>query len=304
MPSAKLDRLMLTAVCKANLSQVFGLFPDAQKEAGGILDQAVAGLTPLEAVDCWGVIHRMWPVTNLEFISDLARLMAPKPIFIADGHHRYETACKYREEVYDSGFLRPDHPANYVLMACVAMEDPGLMVLPTHRLFGGLPELTSQELAFRLAGCFDTEVLGEGPEAAGNVWEQIEAEDDQGTLALFARKDQRWIAARVTDRGRAKMAEVAEEHSPQWQQLGVSLLHRLILETLLGEKASSETRYVHLIEDVVEGLRKNQFPLAALVMPATVDHIRAISMQGERMPPKSTYFFPKLLAGLVINPLE
>ena len=89
-----------------------------------------------------------------------------------------------------------------------------------------------------------------------------------------------------------------------WQALGVSILHRLLVETLLCPPSPPETTYVHRVEEVVENLRGGQFPLAALLMPATVAHVRTISMSGERLPPKSTYFYPKLLSGLVINPLE
>jgi uncharacterized protein (DUF1015 family) len=97
---------------------------------------------------------------------------------------------------------------------------------------------------------------------------------------------------------------VAEDHSPEWRELGVSVLHRLIVETIFGRSGQVPTKYVHKIEEVTEGLRSGQYPLAALVMPATVDHVRTISLQGDRMPAKSTYFYPKLLSGLVVNPLE
>lgn len=305
MPGPKMDRLMLTAVCKANLSQVFGLFPDPHGKVQPLLDQAIAGLAPIEATDHLGVVNRMWPVTDVSFISALTEQMGPKPIFVADGHHRYETACDYRDQVYDSGFLSPDHPANYVLMTCVAMEDPGLIVLPTHRLFRGLPDLTSEDLAARLGSCFRTQkpVL-EGAASAVGLWQEIEAKGDQGMMCLFTRKDQRWTLARITEAGRAKMAEVAADHGSDWQQLGVSILHRLVVETLLGAKEPPKPEYVHLVEEVVQGIGRGEFPLAALVMPATVGHVRSISMQGERMPAKSTYFYPKLLSGLVINPLE
>ena len=133
----KIDRLMLTTVCKANLSQVFGLYPDPSGQTARIFDEATAKITPLEAVDHLGVVNRLWPVSDVSTIAALAAAIGPKPIFIADGHHRYETACNYREHVFQSGELTPDHPANFVLMMCVAMEDPGLIVLPTHRLFRG-----------------------------------------------------------------------------------------------------------------------------------------------------------------------
>lgn len=300
----KVDRLMLTVMCKTNLSQIFGLYPDPQGETDQLLDKAIAGKTPLEATDHLGVIHRLWPVTDVAVIAAVAGKMGSRPIFIADGHHRYETALEYRKQIYESGELRPDHPANFVLMMCVAMEDPGLVVLPTHRLFRAIPEMTADQLAAKLGDAFTTQSAGEGPEAARSVWEEIETGGDQGTLGLYTRPNRRWTLARLTDAGRARMAEVAKDHNPEWQGLGVSLLHRLVVDTLLGCPNATETKYVHLIDEVVEGLASGEFPMAALVMPATVDHIRTISSQGERMPAKSTYFYPKLLSGLVVNPLE
>ena len=136
------------------------------------------------------------------------------------------------------------------------------------------------------------------------MWDEIETEDDQATLGLYTQADKTWTLATITPAGRAKMAEVAEEHSADWQGLGVSILHRLVVDNLLGGAQWPKPRYVHLVDEVVENLDTGEFPLAALVMPATVDHIRQISEHGERMPAKSTYFYPKLLSGMVINPLE
>jgi len=265
----KMDRMMLTALCKANLSQVFGLYPDPQCEAQDVLEETIAGQTPVEAVDHLGVIHRMWPVTDVSVISRVTGLMGPKPVFIADGHHRYETACHYRDQVYDSGFLSPDHPANYVLTALVAMEDPGLIVLPCHRLV-----------------------------------QRIEQSGRQDVLGLYAAADARWVLAELTPAGKARMDEAAKNHHEPWRRLGVSILHELVFKELLGWKDSPELQYVQTPEQVAEALRQRRCTLAALVMPATVSDIREVSLTGERLPPKSTYFYPKLLSGLVINPLE
>jgi hypothetical protein len=151
------------------------------------------------------------------------------------------------------------------------------------------------------------------------LWEEIEAEGDQATIGLYTAADNQWTLARLTDAGRERMAEAASEHSDDWQGLSVSILHRLIVDTLLDSPKLPAPKYVRDIEGVVQGLKQGdaagrdatgqtgsggRFELAALVMPATVEHIRAISSHGERMPAKSTYFYPKLLSGLVINPLE
>jgi uncharacterized protein (DUF1015 family) len=304
MAGPKQDRLLLTRACKANLSQVFGLYPDPQSEAQELLEAAIAGKTPVEATDHLGVVHRLWPVTDVQAIARLAGVMGPKQVFIADGHHRYETACNYRDELAAAGPLPANHPANYVLMMCVGMSDPGMIVLPTHRLFQGLPAMTSSDLVAKLGDSFTTRIAGEGADLAHTVWEEIEYGGEQGTLGFYTAQDERWVMATITDAGRARMAEIAGDRSPAWQGLGVAILHRLVIDTLLGARDLPKPRYVHLVDEVVEGLESDEFQLAALVMPATVDHVRQISEHRERMPAKSTYFYPKLLSGLVFNPLE
>ncbi|MCA9185541.1 MAG: DUF1015 domain-containing protein, partial [Planctomycetales bacterium] len=310
--AAKADRLRLFQACKTNLSQVFGLFPDQHNDARSLLSDAIAGVTPLEATDHLGVVHRIWPVDNVNTITKLQAIMDPKPVFIADGHHRYETACNYRDDLTQQHTISADHPANFVLMMCVSMSDPGMIVLPTHRLFRGLAPVSSDDLQQRLHDHFTLRIAGEGADLAPTIWEEIETEDQQGTLGLYAAKDRRWVVARINDAGRRKVAELAPEHSADWHGLGVSILHRLIMDELLASSNLPKPMYVHSVHEVVDALHHGdtvgrdatgqlgqggEFPLAALVMPATLDHIRAISQHGERMPAKSTYFYPKLLSG-------
>lgn len=307
--SAKQDRLLLTTACRANLSQIFGIYPDSEPSVQSQLEQAIQEITPLEAVDHLGVIHRLWPVIDRNVISAVTTGMGDKPMFIADGHHRYETACNYRDQLAATQPLPSNHPAHSVLMMCIGMNDPGLIVFPTHRLFRGVPLISSQELAERIGGYFDLVSAGEGAEAARGIWSQIERANQQGKMAFFTQADRRWTLATINPSGRAKMAEVASDHHAEWQGLGVSILHRLVIENLLQAKNLPKAHYVHLVEEVVEGLELGDpegghFPLGVLVMPATVNHVRAISEHWERMPAKSTYFYPKLLSGLVINPLE
>ncbi|MGN6544384.1 MAG: DUF1015 domain-containing protein [Aureliella sp.] len=310
---AKDDRLRLTRACQANLSQIFGLYPDPDNEAQNLLEQHVAGRAALEAVDHLGVTHRLWPVTDMNLIARVASLVEEKPMFVADGHHRYETACNYRDELAQAagGKLPDDHPAQCVLSMMVSMDDPGLIVLPTHRLIEGCAEMTAPQLRERLAKYFDCEDAGSGPKDAAKVWKQIEGLDDQSVLGLYTSADQRWTLVSAKEAAAERMKEIAPEHSDDWRGLGVALLHRLVFEDLLGvhEKELPKPTYVHLVDEVVAGLEgrlegNRSYPLAALVMPATVNDIRAVSLHNERMPAKSTYFYPKLLSGLVVNPLD
>jgi len=307
--AAKADRLNLTRACKSNLSQIFGLYPDPENAVQLLLDAAIVGVTPLEATDHLGVVHHIWPVIDVKIIAEVAALMGPKPMFVADGHHRYETACNYRDELAAAGPLDPSNAANYVLTMCVGMDDPGMIVLPTHRLFRGMSQITSTELVEKLGDCFTAEVVGTGPELANSIWENIEIEDQQGNLALYTGADDTWTQVSLTAEGQQRMSEIASAQSDDWQGLGVSILQRLIVETILGETDLPKPHYVHQVSEVIEGLQSGDgdgstFPFAALVMPATLEHVRLISEHGERMPAKSTYFYPKLLSGLVINPLE
>jgi uncharacterized protein (DUF1015 family) len=323
--AAKADRLKLWSACKANLSQIFSLYPDPENAAQNILEAAIEGVAPLEATDHLNVVHRIWPVTDVATITAVVAAMSGRPVYIADGHHRYETACTLRDQIAVElaqrvESLSPEHPANFVLMMFVSMSDPGMLVLPTHRLFRGLSPITAAQLHERLGDWFGTELAGSGPDRARSFWEEIEVEAEQSTLGIYTAADDKWTIARLTPAGRKKMAEVAADHSADWQGLGVSILHRLVIDSLLAPGASLPApKYVRDIEEVVRGLKQGdetgrdatgqagsggRFELAALVMPATVHHIRTISSHGERMPAKSTYFYPKLLSGLLINPLE
>ena len=311
MSGPKMDRYMLTTACKMNFSQIFGLYPDPDNVAQNMLEAAVekSGEPPLEATDHLGVVSRMWIVSDPAVIGEVVKTMGDKPIFIADGHHRYETACNYRKHIAEQGRLTPDHPANYVLMVCIAMEDPGLIVQPTHRLFPGVPQFTKEELLQKLGDCFEIEEIGATPDAAHDVWERIELEDDQSVLGFYTAKDGKWVLAKLTESGREKMRKITADHHPEWGELGVSLLHRLVVETLLNQPNHPKPHYVHLVDEVVAELKRppkegGHYPFAALVMPATVDQIRNLSLLRERMPAKSTYSYPKLLTGFVLNPLE
>ena len=139
-----------------------------------------------------------------------------------------------------------------------------MVVLPTHRLFRALPAMSSAEMIARLGDAFTTRVAGEGPDLADTAWSEIEEADEQGTLGLYTAADDRWVMATITDAGRARLAQVASDHSQPWRDLGVSILHRLVIDTLLASPDLPKPRYVHRIEEVVEGLQTGAFPLAAL----------------------------------------
>jgi uncharacterized protein (DUF1015 family) len=254
-----------------------------------------------------GVVHRLWPLTDQQLVSRLTGLLGPKPIFIADGHHRYETGLKYLEErraARDPQAIQPDSAANFILMMLVSMSDPGLVILPTHRLISGLPTLTSEHLRNLMSKHFLMEKIGRGEEGARNTWDLLEAEGSQEALGFGTVGDGVWQIGRFI--GDPKIMEkLSSEHSLEWRSLAVSLLHVLVLSKLLSEefRRPLELRYVHLLQEVHEAVTSKSCQLAVLVPPATMQHVEQIAGNREKMPPKSTYFYPKLLSGLVFNPL-
>jgi uncharacterized protein (DUF1015 family) len=305
MPGPKADRLKLMRATGMNLSPVFGLYPDSAGEVQGLLDEAVRRSLPLEATDHLGTVSRLWTVTDQQIVSRVTGLLGPKPVFIADGHHRYETALRYLDERRAAGDVPTDEAApNFTLMMLVGMSDPGLLILPTHRLISGVPEVTGPKLREALAGHFQVETVGTGEAAAREAWELIEADGSQNVLGLGTVADGGWHLARLTTS--AAMDELAPEHSPAWRALAVSILHVLVLNRLVPQRLGGEPKcdYAHLLREVTDAAAAKRCQLAALVPPATMGHVEQIAGSLEKMPPKSTYFYPKLLTGLVFNSLK
>ncbi len=298
----KADRLALYHATGFNLSPIFGLYPDPSGQVQAAVDHA-RGQAPLVATDHLGVENCLWPVTDPEVHTAISGLMSDKSIFIADGHHRYETGLRYAEDlVAKGGAASPDDPAHFCMMMLVGMSDPGLLILPTHRLVSGFPGLTAAVLAERLAPEFEVRAMGTGEEGCRAAWDLIEQGGDQDLLGFGTVADGKWVVARL--RSDERMESLAPEHSPDWRDLGVSVLHVLVLGDLLASQGKPVCRYVHSLAEVQADILARGSDLVCLVPPARMDHVETIASRLETMPPKSTYFYPKLLTGLVLNPLR
>jgi uncharacterized protein (DUF1015 family) len=302
----KLDRLMLIRATKANLSPIFGLYPDETASVQQALDDVCLQLTPSQATDHLGVIHRLWVVKDHNVIGNVKAGLRDKPVFIADGHHRYETALNYRRELQAAGKLTDDlAAANFVLMHFVGMQDPGLQILPTPSRVSGLPaNLTSEQLRSALTSHCEIEVIGQGDKAAEETWGLMEADGGQNAFGFGTAADKTWLFVRVIDD--SPMATLAADHSESWRSLGVSLLHKLLLDELIFKQVGGEPKfqYVHRLDEATAALNTGSHQLACLVAPATIEDVRVIAAGRETMPPKSTYFYPKLLSGMVVHSLS
>ncbi|MDW8222587.1 MAG: DUF1015 domain-containing protein [Gemmatales bacterium] len=304
LPGPKEDRLRLLRATAANFCPLFGLYPDEDGTAQRLLDESVERWPPLQAQDDQGVVHRLWRVIEPHLINELQRWLYPRPLYIADGHHRYETALRYREELRQAGLVNSDSaPANYVLMGLVGMSDPGLLILPTHRLFRGAQSLSADMLTAALCEHFEVELYGQGESAGLELGELIEADTDQSVLG-FGLADGSWILARL--RRTQRLAELLPQRSEAWRSLAVSVLHELVLRDCLRnyQPDTWQVTYVHQAAQAVQALARHMSDFVALVPPVSMAHLVAITQHHERMPPKSTYFYPKLLSGLVFYSLR
>lgn len=298
----KEDRIKLYRATGFNVSPVFGLYPDDSGEVFAKLMQAVKLAPPLVAKDHLGVTQRFWVVTDQSAISAVIGLMGPKPVFIADGHHRYETGLRYLDERRAAGEATdPEAPAHFTLMMLVGMNDPGLIILPTHRLVRGLPTITATQFADAIRSHFD---ILSTYDTAAECWQDLELDGTQSILGFGTVADGRWTVARLKDP--AALDALAPEHSADWRSLAVSILHKLVLEKLVAEMfgGTPQCQYVHLLSEVNAAVARGDHQLACLVPPATMSHVETIAGNREKMPPKSTYFYPKILTGLVYHSLR
>lgn len=309
LPDSVEHHLGLLRGCRTNLSPVLMIHEAAGTDLQAVLDQAVAGQPPVEAVDDDGTRTSMWTVVDEAVAARAAGLLGPARLVIAAGHHRYEAACRYRDEVAETWPaehggqpLPPDHPANFVLTMLVGADDPGLVSLPVHRTFRQPAVATAAELSQRLGDCFTTRSLWRGPSAIETVWTTLEFEDEQGTLALYTAGDQVWSLARITPAGRVRLEQQAGGHGPAWRELGATILQRLLLDDLLGggaELLQSASR----IAAMPDLLAADGIALATLALPVGVKDVLRITETGERLPAGSTCFYPPAPCGLVFSPL-
>jgi uncharacterized protein (DUF1015 family) len=299
-PGPKEDRLRLTRATRANISPIFSLFSDPANATWAALEPTTTEQSPWgEVSDADGTVHRLWRVTDADAIAAVQAATADTELLIADGHHRYETMQAYAEEVEAAG-TPPNEEHRYILMCLVALEDPGLTVFPTHRLVNKLDEPRRQALAETLARDFQMREVS---------LDDVAPAPGRGPLELgyVSSHDER--AYRLTLKDQAIADAALSGHSAAYRQLDTGVLETLLLKGALGLSDDDISHFNGLFyaRDTAEALRvvrSGEYEAAFLMRPTPVEQVREVAAEGENMPPKSTFFFPKLLTGLLFNPLS
>jgi uncharacterized protein (DUF1015 family) len=303
LPKALGDRFELIKATGANLSQVFGLFDDASGVTDALFDRATAAEPVSTAVDADGVRSMLWAVTDPGFSAAVRRALADKQIFIADGHHRYTTALGYRDfrRAQAAAGESPLNPAyDFVMMALVNMEDPELLVMPTHRAADARGVFDAEAFWNALTEHFTIEDVA--PEQLGAALDG----SDQPVFLVKVRGEERPRLVRVRDDVDLDVA-ITAARSCAWKHLDVAVLQELVLEPLLDihpDRPETLDR-LSFIKDARAALEAtSQHDVVFILRPTSMAQLRQVAVAGETMPQKSTYFFPKLLSGLVLRSAE
>lgn len=312
LPKAKEDRLALMRATRAQLSPVFGMHFGAAAPLDHVLAGACTHEPAADLTDGDGVRHTLWVLDDPGLVRTVQKALEPARVIIADGHHRYETALAFRNEqrAKTQGSWPENAAWNYVMMVLVDMDSEGLTVFPTHRLLRGVEGLTAERLLERWRPVFDLEPVdagaAAGPEAVARTLEgALAAAGDEPAFAVYT-ADGRAFLVRLSDH--RTWAEAAADRPAPWRALDVSVLHGLALP-LLGlddeDQSSGEfLSYTRSAEEAVAAVQTGARQAAVLVRPTPGAAVRDVALAGESLPQKSTYYWPKLLTGLVMSDLD
>jgi uncharacterized protein (DUF1015 family) len=313
------DRLALMDHCRAQFSQVFSLYLDRDNSVVELLE-GEKGEVHSSVTDSTGCSHTLYRLNNPAVIKTICNIFKDKSLYIADGHHRYTTALAYRKKILEQGVIPPDHPANYVMMYLCPMEDPGLTILPTHRLLQFQGEFSEHEFRNRFASYFDIrEYSDKTPENAYvTVLKNMKhlasgpaTDGPRSVFGIYLPALKKWFTLQLKK-------EAMRKHDVQEtcvNNLDVTLLSEIIFKNILGvhDKMSVETHRLHFISDTHAAIQKAEqlwveekgySPILFLLNPTTVEQVRNVADAKLTMPHKSTFFYPKVITGLIMNHLD
>lgn len=301
LSKAKEDRFNLMKATNCNFSQIYSLYMDSEHKIINRLDKLSECKPEIELTDGDEVTHRLWIVTDKDEINAICGDFADKKLYIADGHHRYETALNYRNYCRENGI--GDGGEDYVMMMLVDMEHDGLVVLPTHRLVRDLESFDKEKILNDCKEYFDVSEESDVSNAESKLKELY----DEGKKAFaFYSGDKGYNLLVLRDE--KVIEELLPNKSRATQGLDVTVLHTLVLEKIFGIDAENMAKqinltYTRLFDEAIESVDTGKAQCAFILNPTRVTEIRDVAAAGEKMPQKSTYFYPKLITGLVMNKL-
>ncbi len=298
----KADRLKLTQCTRMQLSPIMGFHRDEDGKVAALLAAAMSDRPAMEG-KLRGVTERLWVVNDPRRIGEFAAALRSEPVFIADGHHRYTTALNYIQALRAGGGIGSDHPANFVMFALIARDDPGMLILPTHRMINGLAAGFSLEKLSKAAVEFRWQRRKIDAADFGDIGTFLSRLGRSAMAFLENGAKELWIA---TPSDESAMCAAAPEEPQAWHALDVAILHKLILDKALSPWKTDKTAIEYTPDGaaVLKACRTGVAQLGACIQATSLAAVEAIATAGGTMPHKSTYFYPKLATGMVLMPLE
>ena len=300
----KEDRLNILRACRANLSPIFTLYSDPARATDKLLEEERETL--MEVEEAKGEKHRLWAITSGEKIERLRRFLKDKEIYLADGHHRYETALNFRKEMRRKSFPYTGSEAyNYLMAYLTNMDSEGLAILPAHRLVSGLGNLNMEGFKKRLGRLFEVTPFGEGEDNLRRLLSSLEEGNvEEHLFGMYGAR--KLYLLRLRDET-ALHQLIEGDKSWSWKRLDITILHQVILDGSLARGKQLNEEKINYLTDAEEAFRlvkEGECQLAFFVNPIRVSQVRDIARAGEKMPGKATYFYPKLLTGLLMRKIS
>jgi len=310
LDAPKEDRLKLMLACHAQLSPIFALYTQPKQTINHMLEVAVEGLAPLIQVEQDnGDECRLWRITDGELIQKVQREMQEQWLLIADGHHRYEATLNYRDQLRaERGEWSGRESFNYIMTYFANMTDDNVVILPTHRLVRGFTHKPFIELEEALQTYFYVEQHPKTPEGKVSFLKALKAAAKKHrVIGASFKRDPRYLILRL--KNKRIMQRLAKDLSTPLRELDVSILHLLILGQIFGltpeqQVGGENIRYAQDEEATLQTLEKEDYQAAFILNATKKEEVLAIVSAGEKMPQKSTYFYPKLLSGLILNKID
>jgi uncharacterized protein (DUF1015 family) len=299
----KADRLQLMRATASNFSSIFGLYSDEEKYIDNTLLEELSGKLPdINIVDEDDEIHRIWVIDKADTVNKVVKAMLKKKIYIADGHHRYETALEYYKEMKEQGYSGYD----YVLTTLVNLYDKGLVVLPTHRVVGNMPDFKLDSFLDKLNIIFEIECFGNKDDSKAFLHDLETRGKNQHAFGMYVSGKLYLLVLKDFEQANKLLPE---NKSDAWEKLDVALLDNIILDQMLGineqkRRSQDNLAYTRSEEWLIEQVDNRNFQVGFILNPTRVEEIVEVAEAGDKMPQKSTYFYPKLITGLIINKLN
>lgn len=304
LSKAKEDRLNLLKATSCNFSQIYSLYIDEQNKTTSIINTACSRKPDIETTDSEHLTHRIWQITDKNIIDNLSKQFANKKLYIADGHHRYETAINYRNYLKENNIIKNESPANYTMMMLVNIADEGLVVFPTHRLIKNINNFNSDEVIYKCRPYFEIEQKNN----IHTINEELNILYNENKKAFaFYCGEKKWTLFKL--KNNINIKELVPNCSESLLNLDVTILHNLILDKAFGinkenMKNQSNLSYTRSTNEAIESVDNKAFQCAFILNPTRVTEIIDVALAGEKMPQKSTYFYPKLITGLIMNQID